>query len=106
VDDAVMQEFRKFLDSQQIAYTEADLVENNDWIRSNIKAELFVNEFGQQEGLIVHAENDPAVAKALELLPKAKELAENAKKTIAQRSNARLTAQQDATPAAANNNNR
>ena len=106
VDDAVMQEFRKFLDSQQIAYTEADLVENNDWIRSNVKAELFVNEFGQQEGLIVHAENDPAVAKALELLPKAKELADNAKKTIAQRSNARLTAQQDATPAAANNNNR
>jgi carboxyl-terminal processing protease len=104
VDDAVMQEFRKFLDLQQIPYTEADLVENNDWIRSNIKAELFVNEFGQQEGLIVHAENDPAVAKALELIPKAKELADNAKKTIAQRSNARLTAQQDATPAAANNN--
>ena len=104
VDDAVMQEFRKFLDSQQIAYTEADLVENNDWIRSNIKAELFVNEFGQQEGLIVHAENDPAVAKALELLPKAKELADNAKKTIAQ--HARLTAQQDATPATANNNDR
>ena len=106
VDDAVMQEFRKSLDSQQIAFTEADLVENNDWIRSNIKAELFVNEFGQQEGLIVHTENDPAVAKALELLPKAKELADNAKRTIAQRSNARLTAQQDATPAAANNNNR
>ena len=104
VDDSVMQEFRKFLDSQQIAFTEADLVENNDWIRSNIKAELFVNEFGQQEGLIVHAENDPAVAKALDLLPKAKDLADNAKKTIAQRSNARLTAQQDSTPAAANNN--
>ena len=105
VDDAVMQEFRKFLDSQQIAFTEADLAENNDWIRSNIKAELFVNEFGQQEGLIVHTENDPAVAKALELLPKAKELADNAKKTIAQRSNARLSAAQDApAPAAANNN--
>ena len=43
-------------------------------MRSNIKAELFVNEFGQQEGLNVHAETDPAVEKALELLPKAKEL--------------------------------
>ncbi len=104
VDDAVMQEFRKFLDSQQITFTEAELSENNDWVRSNIKAELFVNEFGQQEGLKVHTETDPAVAKALELLPKAKELADNAKKIIAQRSNARLTAQQDATPAAANNN--
>jgi carboxyl-terminal processing protease len=106
VDDAVMQEFRKFLDSQQIPFTEADLTENNDWVRSNIKAELFVNEFGQQEGLIVHTENDPAVAKALDLLPKAKELADNAKKTIAQRGNARLSAQQDATAATAATNNR
>jgi len=104
VDDAVMQEFRKFLDMQQIPYTEADLAENNDWIRSNIKAELFVNEFGNQEGLKVHAETDPAVQKALDLLPKAKELADNAKRTIAQKSNARMTAQQDAVPAAANNN--
>ncbi len=104
VDDAVMQEFRKFLDSQQITFTEAELAENNDWIRSNIKAELFVNEFGQQEGLKVHTETDPAVEKALELLPKAKELADNAKKTMAQHSNARLTAQQDATPAPAADN--
>ncbi len=106
VDDAVMQEFRKYLDSQQIAFTEADLAENNDWVRSNIKAELFVNEFGSQEGLKVHAETDPVVQKALDLLPKAKELADNAKKTIAQKSNARMTAQQDAVPAPANNNNR
>ena len=33
VDDAVMQEFRKFLDEQKITFTEADLAENNDWIR-------------------------------------------------------------------------
>jgi carboxyl-terminal processing protease len=102
VDDAVMQEFRKYLDSQQITFTEAELAENNEWVRSNIKAELFVNEFGQQEGLKVHTETDPAVQKALDLLPKAKDLADNAKKTIAQHSNARMTAQQEsatATPA-------
>ena len=102
VDDAVMQEFRKFLDEQKIPFTEADLSENNEWIRSNIKAELFINEFGQQEGMIVHTESDPVVEKALELLPKAKELADNAKRIIAQRNAARLTAQQEA-PAASNN---
>ncbi len=94
VDDQVIQEFQKFLDEQKIPFTQADLVENSAWIKSNIKAELFINEFGQQEGMKVHTENDPAVEKALELLPKAKELADNAKKTIAQRSAARLTAQQ------------
>ncbi len=94
VDDAVMQEFRKFLDEQKIAFTEADLAENMDWIKSNIKAELFINEFGQQEGMRVHAETDPEVEKALDLLPQAKQLADNAKKVVAQRNNARLTAQQ------------
>ena len=94
VDDAVMQEFRKYLDEQKIAFTEADLAENNDWLRADIKAELFINEFGQQEGMRVHAEGDPEVQKALDLLPEAKQLADNAKKTIAQRNNARLTAQQ------------
>jgi carboxyl-terminal processing protease len=103
VDDAVMQEFRKFLDEQKIPFTEAELAQNSDWLKSNIKTELFINEFGQQEGMKVHTENDPAVAKALDLLPKAKELADNAKKTIAARNNARLTAtQQDPAPASAN----
>ena len=105
VDEAVMQEFRKFLDEQKIPFTEADLAQNNDWIKSNIKAELFINEFGQQEGMKVHTETDPEVEKALDLLPKAKELADNARKVIAQRNNARLTAQQD-TPATAANNSR
>jgi len=99
VDDAVMQEFRKFLDEQKIPFTEADLAQNSDWIKSNIKAELFINEFGQQEGMKVHAENDPEVQKALELLPQAKALADNARKIIAQHNNARLTAQQSETAA-------
>ena len=94
VDDQAMQVFRKFLDEQKITFTEADLAENLDWIKSNIKAELFINEFGQQAGMRVHAENDPEVQKALDLLPQAKQLADNAKKTIAQRNGARLTAQQ------------
>ncbi len=99
VDDAVMQEFRKFLDEQKIPFTEADLADNLDWIKSNIKAELFINEFGQQEGMRVHAETDPEVEKALDLLPQAKQLADNARKTIAQHNNARLTAQQGETAA-------
>jgi carboxyl-terminal processing protease len=86
VDDAVMQEFRKFLDDQKIAFTEADLKDNDEWIRGNIKAELFVNQFGAQEGLRVHAETDPVVMKGLDLLPQAKQLADNAKKIIAAKS--------------------
>src|SRR5436305_1640805 len=56
VDDAVMQDFRKFLDAQKIEFTEAELSEVDGWLRSNIKSEIFISEFGQQEGLKSRAE--------------------------------------------------
>ncbi len=87
VDDAVMQDFRKFLDEEKIPYTEADLLQNADFIRSSIKSEIFVDAFGQEEGLKVRAETDPEVIKGLELLPQAKALAENARRVVAERSN-------------------
>jgi len=92
VDDNVLQEFRTFLADGKVAYTEKDLVENNDWVRSSIKSELFVGAFGQQEGMRVQAEADPNVLKALDLMPKAKDLADNARKTIAEHNQARLGA--------------
>ncbi len=92
VDDAVMQEFRNFLNDAKLPYTEKDLIDNNEWVRSSIKSELFVGAFGQQEGMRVQAEADPSVLKALELMPKAKELADNARRTIAEHNQARLSA--------------
>ena len=89
VDDSVMHEFRRFLEDQKIAFNEADLLAVEDWIKTNIKSEMFISEFGQQKGLEVHAQEDPEVVKALDLLPKAKELADNARKIIADRNSAR-----------------
>ena len=91
VDDAVLQDFRKFLEAEKVPYTEAELIENNDWLRSNIKAELFIDSFGQEEGLKVRAETDPEVMRALELLPQARALADNAKRVIAERNAAPVT---------------
>src|SRR5262245_15370145 len=85
VDDALMTDFRKFMDEEKVQYSEADMLENMDWVKANIKSEIFVDAFGQQEGLKVRAETDPQVVKALELLPQARALAENARKVIAER---------------------
>ena len=85
VDEVLLQDFRKFLDEEKVPFTEAELIENHDWLRSNIKSELFVDAFGQEEGLKVRAETDPEVTKALELLPQARALADNARKVIAER---------------------
>jgi carboxyl-terminal processing protease len=84
-DDVTLQDFRKFLDEEKIPYTEADFVENNDWLRSSIRSEIFVDAFGQEEGLKVRAETDPDVIKALDLLPQAKALADNARRVVAER---------------------
>jgi len=88
VDDATMQEFHQFLEDEKIPFTEADLVENNDWVRSNIRSEIFTDAFGQDQGLKVKEEADPLVLKALELMPKAKQLAENARRIVAERTSA------------------
>jgi carboxyl-terminal processing protease len=85
VDENVLQDFRKSLEADKTPYTEADLVQNNEWIRSNIKSELFIDAFGQEEGLKVKAESDPEVLKGLDLLPQAHQLAENARKIVAER---------------------
>ena len=85
VDENVMQDFRKFLTDQQVPYTEADLNEVMDWVKANIKAELFTSQFGQQEGLRVRAEWDPMIHKALDLLPQAGQLEQHAEQAIAQR---------------------
>jgi len=91
VDDAVLLDFRKFLDSEKVPYTEAEMMESNDWLRSNIKSEIFVDAFGQEEGLKVRAETDPDVIKALELMPQARALADNAKRVIAERNAAPMS---------------
>jgi carboxyl-terminal processing protease len=88
VDDAILQDFRKSLDEASISYTQADLLDNNDWIKSNIKAEIFVDAFGQDEGMKVRAESDPEILKGLDLLPQAKALADNAKRIVAEHNGA------------------
>jgi carboxyl-terminal processing protease len=89
VNDEVMQEFRKYLDAQKIDYNEADLTQKTDWLKPNIKSEIFTSEFGQEAGQRALREADPQVARALELLPEAKALNEGARKVIAERNGAR-----------------
>lgn len=90
VGDSLMQEFRRFLDDKKLAFSEAELAESEEWVRANLKVELFVNAFGQAQGMRARAETDPAITRALELLPQAKALAENANRIIAEKGSARV----------------
>ena len=71
VDDNIMQQFKGFLKTNQVEYTDQDIANVADWIKGNIKAELFTAQFGQLEGLKVRVESDPQIGKAITFLPEA-----------------------------------
>lgn len=79
VDDTMIQQFKDFLKANQVDYTDADIANSVDWIKSNIKAELFTSQFGQMEGLKVRAQADPEINKALTYLPEALALEDRGK---------------------------
>ncbi len=89
VDDAVLAEFKKYLTSQNIPWTEADLNGVMDWVKINIKDKIFIIQFGESEGLRTMAEWDPMIQKALTYLPEAQALEDHAHKVLVQKAEAR-----------------
>lgn len=91
VDDKVMKEFHDFLAKHNVRYTEPEMAENSDWIKRKIKQEIFMSAYGQQEGFKVLLEADPQVQKAVEAVPQARALYQNARKIVAQRTGGAIT---------------
>ncbi len=85
VTDAVMQSFRKFLDKQNIRYTEPQIANDQAWIEGKIKREVLTSVYGLDEGFRVALQDDPEVQRAIDLIPQAKALYENARKVLADR---------------------
>ncbi len=88
VDDKVMKDFRDYLAKRNIHYTEPEMSENLDWVKRKIKQEVFMSAYGTQEGFKVLLEADPQVQKAIDAIPQARALYENARKVVAQRAGA------------------
>lgn len=84
-DVAVMNEFHAFLLKAGVTFTEAEFAENVDWMKLLLRREMFTTAFSVDEARKLAVETDPVVARAIESLPKAKALTENARKMIVQR---------------------
>ncbi|HXZ12851.1 MAG TPA: S41 family peptidase [Candidatus Sulfotelmatobacter sp.] len=84
-DDAVISQFRHYLDQQHIKFTEPDLQDNLNWLKWRIKREVFTSVFGQNDGYRVELQDDAQVQKGIELIPQAKALYQNARKILAER---------------------
>jgi len=89
VDSAVMDEFKKYLTSQNIEYTDADINGVSDWLKARIKDKIVTIQFGQLQGLRTLAEWDPMIQKALTYMPEAQALEEHAHQVLAQKAEAR-----------------
>ncbi len=92
VDEPVMADFKAYLTSQNIPWTENDLSGITDWLKINIKKEVITSQFGQLQGLRAVADWDPEIQKALSFLPEAQALEDNAHKVLAQKAQARTSA--------------
>ena len=91
VNDAVVTEFRKYLDKQKIKYTDADVQANINWLKWQIKREVFTSYFGLNDGYKVELQDDVQLEKAIELIPQAKALYQNARKILAEREAGQLS---------------
>ncbi len=89
VDDAVLNDFKKFLTEQGVPWTDADLNGVMGWVKAHIKQEIVTIQFGQLQGLRVVAEWDPEIQKAITYLPEAQALEDHAQKVMAEKSETR-----------------
>jgi carboxyl-terminal processing protease len=83
VNDAVLAEFKQFLDKEKIAFSDHDLKDNLEFVKTRIRLQLVGSIFGEDEANKIGIDNDPLVLKALEDMPQAKELMAKAKRYIA-----------------------
>ncbi|MGH9453779.1 MAG: S41 family peptidase [Terriglobia bacterium] len=74
VDEPVITDFKKYLDSQKQPVSDQDIAANLPFIREHIRAQLVAAIYGQTQADQITVENDPEVQKALASFDQAKQL--------------------------------
>jgi carboxyl-terminal processing protease len=85
VDDAVLSDFKQYLSSQNIEYTQEQVNDVLPWVKANIKSKLFTTQFGESSGLKIQADWDPEIQQAVTLMPQAAELEQHVQQVLAQK---------------------
>ncbi|MGA2268163.1 MAG: S41 family peptidase [Bryobacteraceae bacterium] len=88
-DDQTLERFASYLRSQQIAFTDAEFAANRDWMRDQIRYELYFRAFDKKTADRAAFQGDREVQRAVESLPKAQALLQQAQRVLARRAAAR-----------------
>ena len=83
ITDEVIEEFRQFLIGEKIEFQQEDFEANADFMRRSIKRAIYNSAFDIEEGQRVYYELDPDVQKAVDALPLAERLLEDADSLVA-----------------------
>jgi carboxyl-terminal processing protease len=81
-DVKVVDDFHQFMLDNDVHFTEAEFTENHQWVKDQLKKEMYITAFNVDASERVQIEQDPEIARAVDAMPKAKLLLENSKKVI------------------------
>ncbi len=74
IDDAAIAEFKSFLETMKVGFTDEEFNANLPFVRRQIKAEVATRLYGVLEGFKIRAEGDEVLLRAVELMPQARSL--------------------------------
>ncbi len=80
-----MQRFKTFAKAEKVDFTEEEWNANKDWIRGEIRYELYFRAFDKNTADRARWQDDPEVKKGVENLPKAQGLLQQVQRVMAQR---------------------
>src|SRR5207302_353514 len=78
-DENLVNDFHQFMLKNNVTFTEGQFTENHDWIKQQLKREMYITAFSLEESQRVAVEQDPEILRAVDSLPKAKALLDTAK---------------------------
>jgi carboxyl-terminal processing protease len=84
-DETIVNDFHDYMMKNGVEFTEADFTANHQWVKEQLKREMYITAFSYEQSRIVTIQQDPEVAQAVESMPKAVTLIESAKKLLVQR---------------------
>lgn len=82
--DEIVEDFRQFLLREKISFEEIAFAENTAFIRRFLIREVYISAYDLEEGEKVYYQKDPEVERALDLLPKARELLHSSRRMLAE----------------------
>jgi carboxyl-terminal processing protease len=85
VDDDTLNRFKAFLKAQQVVFTDAEFDACKDWLKEQIRWELYFRAFDKNTADRARWQEDPEIKKATESMPRAQSLMQQVERVLAQR---------------------